>query len=110
MFGEDEAVQQQVRDADMPVEEALSLVRLSKFFTEYGKEPEEIVSNIEKRAIDRETPKIREEESKRILADLKKTSKLPKGLSGVKGASSSKEDNTSDDIKEKSLEETFDSQ
>ena len=109
MFSEDKAVQQQVRASEMPVEEAIGLVKLSKFFTKYGQDPDTVIVNVRKELTAELTPKIREEESKRIMADLKKTSNLPKNLSGVKGASTreTNKDKGSEDGKVRSMEDDF---
>ncbi len=110
VFGEDRAVQQQVRDAEQPVEEALSVLRLNKFFVEFGSDPKVIMSNVETKLRKELTVMIRNEESKRIMADLKKTSKIPKGLSGVKtiGSGDDKEKGTAP--AKDSMEELFDNQ
>lgn len=81
LFSEDALVQQQVASAEQPVEEAISLVKLNEFFTRWGKEPADIESKMREEIGKELTPKIRAE----VLANLKKASKLPKGLSGVKG-------------------------
>jgi hypothetical protein len=86
LFQDDRAVQQQVMSSDMPVEEALGLVKLSKFFGKWGQDPDAIESKMRDEVTKELTPKIREVESKRIMSDLKKTSTIPKGLAGVKGA------------------------
>ena len=86
LFAGDRVTQEQVRASDMPVEEAIGLVKLSKFFGKWGNDPDAIEATMRTELTKELTPKIREEESKRIMAGLKKTSVLPKGLSGVKGA------------------------
>jgi len=110
LFSEDTAVQQQVMSSDMPVEEALGLVKLSKFFGRWGQDPDAIESKMREEMTKELTPKIRETESKRIMADLKKTSVLPKGLSGVKGTTSRvKETVTEGDSKGRPIEDDFNS-
>ena len=108
VFGEDEAVRQQVLNAEQPVEEALSVLRLNKFFIEFGSDPKAIISKVETKLRTELTPKIRDEESKRIMADLKKTSKLPKGISGVKTAGSITDEKKETVVKPDSLEKIFD--
>ena len=111
VFAQDDAVQQQVIRSLMPIQEAISIVRLSKFFKEYGPDPETIIDTMTKRLTAELEPKIRETESKRIMAGLKKTSALPKGLSGVKGAShGEKGDEGKVPLKERTLEDEFDNQ
>lgn len=109
MFLEDRVVQQQVMASDVPVEEAIGLVKLSKFFTKYGQDPDAIITNVRKELTDELTPKIRVEENKKILADLKKTSSLPKTLSGVKGATDRQKTKGSSegDGKSRSMEDDF---
>ena len=85
LFAGDTATQQQVMAAKMPVEEALGLVKLSHFFSKWGQDPDAIEQRMRDEVTKELTPKIRDEESKRIMADLKKTTKLPKGLSDLKG-------------------------
>ncbi len=111
VFAQDDAVQQQVIRSLMPIQEAISIVRLSKFFKEYGPDPETIIDTMTKRLTAELEPKIRETESKRIMAGLKKTSALPKGLSGVKGAShGEKGEEGKVPLKERTLEDEFDDQ
>ena len=111
VFAQDDAVQQQVIRSLMPVQEAINIVRLSKFFKEYGNDPEAIVETMTKRLTAELEPKIRETETKRILAGLKKTNLLPKGLSGVKGApQGEKGDEGKIPVKERTMEDEFDNQ
>ena len=111
VFAQDDAVQQQVIRSLMPIQEAISIVRLSKFFKEYGPDPETIIDTMTKRLTAELEPKIRETESKRIMAGLKKTSALPKGLSGIKGAArGEKGDEGKVPVKERTLEDEFDNQ
>lgn len=107
LFAEDVRMQEQVLDAAQPVEEALSVLRLHKFFAEYGQDPEAIVQKIETTLRGSLTPKIREEESKRIMVDLRKTSKIPKGLSGVKGADETDSNKKGVEADDGSLEKQF---
>ncbi len=111
VFAQDDAVQQQVIRSLMPVQEAISIVRLSKFFKEYGNDPEAILATVNERLTKELTPKIREEESKRIMAGLKKTSALPKGLAGVKGAAHGEKGSEGKvPAKDRTMEEEFDNQ
>jgi hypothetical protein len=109
LFAQDQAVQEQVRAADMPVEEALGLVKLSKFFGKWGQDPDAIEAKIREDLTKELTPKIRETESKRIMADLKKTSAIPKGLSGVKGVTPAKGKKAGEegDNKSRSMDDDF---
>ena len=108
LFSEDRVVQEQVRASEMPVEEAIGLVSLSKFFTKWGQDPVAIEASMHEAITKELTPKIRAEENKKILADLKKTSTLPKTLSGVKGATvRDKEKGKSEDSKPRSMEDDF---
>jgi len=109
-FAQDAVVQQQVIRSAMPVQEALSIVRLSKFFGEYGRDPEAILATMTERLTKELTPKIREEETKSILAGLKKTNVIPKGLSGIKGSSLTEKEEKSSSSKAGTLEEEFDNQ
>jgi hypothetical protein len=109
-FAQDGMVQQQVIRSEMPIQEAISIVRLSKFFGEYGRDPKAIVATMTERLTKELTPKIREEETKSIMAGLKKTAVLPKGLSGVKGASTTEKEEKGTPAKERTLEDEFDNQ
>ena len=107
-FASDPVVQQQVVRSAMPVQEAISIVRLSKFFGEYGRDPEAIIATVTERLTKELEPKIREEETKKILAGLKKTNVLPKGLSGIKESGASGTGKETGSSKPRTLEEEFD--
>lgn len=83
-FGGDVFVQQRILAAEMPVEEAITAVKLAKFFDQYGNSPDAVIKAIEAEL----TPKIRETEKQKLMETLKKKKEEPKGLAGISEASS----------------------
>jgi hypothetical protein len=65
VYGNDPFVQQRVLASEMPVLEAINAVRGYKFFTEFGNDPDQIVSKIETKIRAELTEKIRAEEEGR---------------------------------------------
>ena len=85
VFGTDRATQLRVRAAEMPVQAALEVLNMSKFFSKYGDNTDKIVDNIRVEVTKELTPKIREEEKKKLLDAVKKKANADGVLNKVKG-------------------------
>lgn len=79
-FDNDQVVQQRVLASDAPAVEAMRFMKEETFFQKYGRDPDQIIANIEKDL----RPKIAEEESKKLSAGLKKRAEVAgKEVNGV---------------------------
>lgn len=81
-FGNDPFVQQRITSAEMPVEEAISAVKLARFFDKYGNTPDLILEALKKEVL----PSIRAEEKAKVMESLKAKNEEPKGVTELKAA------------------------
>ncbi|MDZ4345293.1 MAG: hypothetical protein U1E51_22985 [Candidatus Binatia bacterium] len=86
-FGQNPIIQQRVKSADLPAVEALKVMKEYRFVKEHGSDPDKIMESVRKSLIEELTPKIREEESQKLMARLDKKGKEVEGLGKVRGSS-----------------------
>ena len=87
LFADNEIIQQRVINSDMPTVEAIKVMKEYRFVKQHGDDPDKIVDNIRKALIEELTPKIREEESQKLMARLDKKDKEVGGIGGARGDS-----------------------
>lgn len=85
VFGNDYSVQQRILMSDDPVQGAMDAVAGYEFFAKYGNDPGRIVETIKAQLETELAPKIREAESKRIMAELAPKHREPGGIGKVLG-------------------------
>ena len=94
LFEENPIVQQRVKGSNMPVVEVLKVMKEYRFVQKNGNDPDKWEENIRKALIEELTPKIREEESQKLMARLDKKDKEVGGLGGARGDSGLRSDKT----------------
>jgi hypothetical protein len=87
LFANDTALQQRVLLSHHPVKAAMDAVEGADFFGKHGNSPSQIMDSLRKQLLEELTPKIREEEAKRLQKELRSTNSEPKGLALVQGTS-----------------------
>ncbi len=86
LYGTDRETQERVLKSDQPVQAAIDMMKLAKFFETYGDDTDKIVDTIRDKTIKELTPKIREEERKKLLAGVKKKNSASGGISKVRAS------------------------
>src|SRR3990167_6154567 len=87
LFKDNDIIQRRVINSDMPTVEAIKVMKEYRFVKQHGDDPDKIVDNIRKALIEELTPKIREEESQKLMARLEKKDKEVGGIGGARGDS-----------------------
>ena len=87
LFEENRSLQERVKGSNMPVVEVLKVMKEYRFVQKNGNDPDKWEENIRKALIEELTPKIREEESQKLMARLDKKDKEVGGLGGARGDS-----------------------
>lgn len=85
VFGNDRSVQERILMSNDPVQGAMDAVAGYEFFATYGNDPGRIIETIKAQLETELTPKIREAESKRIMAELAPKHREPGGIGKVLG-------------------------
>jgi hypothetical protein len=88
IFGNDKAVQQRILQSEDPVQSAMDAVKGYEFFSKYGNDPEAILNAARAEFETEHLPKLREAETKRIMAELSGKNREPRGIGHLQGGSS----------------------
>lgn len=87
VFGQDRSVQERILLSDDPVQAAMDAVDGYSFYQQYGTSPSQIEEAIKQKLIKELTPKIAEQEAKRIQKELTSNRSEPRGIGQVQGGS-----------------------
>ena len=74
------------KNADLPFVEAVQILKEEQFFDKYGRDPDKIIEKIKEEI----EPELRKAITKEIQEKIGKSTSIPNGISGVKGAVTAK--------------------
>lgn len=91
LFGNNPIADHTIRTAANPVLAARRFLKEYRFVEKFGRDPDKIIENVRKALIDELTPKIREEESQKLMARLEKKGKEVAGIGAARGSGDNRE-------------------